>query len=778
MSAAVSSDTLPGTAGSVFAAGQARPATGLRPRRADLVDTAFVVGLCLLGLIGFRTSFGGLVWLWAGGFGLALGLLLAWVTVATRQLAAVVVLLTALVAVLFAGPVLPDTAVAGLIPTPATVVALLEGGLRGWIRLLSVVPPVGSTYHLLAVPYLAALLVSVLALSLARRCPWPATALLPPALLMVLTVLFGTDEPAAPVLQGAAFAAVAVGWLAVQRSRQTRIVTPGRTSRRLVAGLGLLAVAAGGGWLVGPYLPGVADTDRYTLREDLTPPFDPKDYPSPLAAFRRYATKDKDTTLLGVSGLPIGSRVRIGTMDEYDGLVWSVAGGSGPSAGSSGWFEKVGESIPRSREERSTVRDDDKQRDATVQVQVKAFSGVWLPDAGSVGRITFTGPRAAQLQDSFRYNRATHTAAVPIGLAPGDGYTMDVLLPGVRPLTTLTGRGLVRITQPDNHNVPDEVTGYASDHLTDIEGALPRVLALQKLMQQGFYSDGKDGEAMSLPGHGASRMRTLYDQTLNLIGDDEQYAAGTALLLRSVGLPSRVVMGFKVSEEHPRELKGSDATAWVEVPVDGYGWVPVDVTPDENRKINDQTPRPKRVPHPQAQPQPPQPVVAPDPDVQADQNNRRPQRKPPLLDSRTMLILVVALSVLVPLALVGAAVGTILGIKGGRRKRRRIRGAPSTRFAGGWYQITDLARDLGTPVPPHATRKEGAYQLSERYDRPGVVALAERADAGVFAPGDPSDEQVNAFWEEIGRAETDLLGTQTWRQRWRAKLSLASLRRH
>jgi hypothetical protein len=341
----------------------------------------------------------------------------------------------------------------------------------------------------------------------------------------------------------------------------------------------------------------------------------------------------------------------------------------------------------------------------------------------------------------------------------------------------LQGRGLVRTTLPEGRNVPDEVKGYVSDHLTDVDGGLPRVVALTKLLTQGFYSDGKDGEAVSLPGHGAARMRTLLDPTLNLVGNDEQYAAAAALVLREAGLPARAVMGFRVNPDHPRELKGSDATAWVEVPVDGYGWVPFDVTPEENRKINDQTPRPRRVPRPQAQPQPPQPVVAPDPDVQADQQNRKPQRKQPILDPRTQLVLTVALSVLVPLALAGAVIGTILGLKGRRRARRRTRGAPSTRFAGGWHQITDLARDLGTPVPPHATRREGAYQLAERYQQPTVLALAERADAGVFAPGEPTDEQVQAYWDEITRAEAGLLGTQTWRRRWRARLNLASFRR-
>jgi hypothetical protein len=59
-----------------------------------------------------------------------------------------------------------------------------------------------------------------------------------------------------------------------------------------------------------------------------------------------------------------------------------------------------------------------------------------------------------------------------------------------------------------------------------------------------------------------------------------------------------------------------------------------------------------------------------------------------------------------------------------------------------------------------------------------VVALAERADAGVFAPGDPDDEQVEAYWAEIARAENELLATQGRRARWRAKLNLASLRRY
>jgi hypothetical protein len=63
----------------------------------------------------------------------------------------------------------------------------------------------------------------------------------------------------------------------------------------------------------------------------------------------------------------------------------------------------------------------------------------------------------------------------------------------------------------------------------------------------------------------------------------EQFATAMAVLCREVGLPARLVTGFAPGTYNPftgyYEVKGSDAHAWVEVFVDGFGWVQFDPTP-------------------------------------------------------------------------------------------------------------------------------------------------------------------------------------------------------
>ena len=74
-----------------------------------------------------------------------------------------------------------------------------------------------------------------------------------------------------------------------------------------------------------------------------------------------------------------------------------------------------------------------------------------------------------------------------------------------------------------------------------------------------------------------------------LVGDQEQYAALMALMVRSVGLPARVVVGFvppaattdpaSGASDDRLDIHGSDISAWVEVPFEKYGWVAFDPTP-------------------------------------------------------------------------------------------------------------------------------------------------------------------------------------------------------
>lgn len=60
------------------------------------------------------------------------------------------------------------------------------------------------------------------------------------------------------------------------------------------------------------------------------------------------------------------------------------------------------------------------------------------------------------------------------------------------------------------------------------------------------------------------------------------FASAAALLLRTVGVPTRYVSGFTAGLVDGETVNVPDyaAHAWVEIYLDGYGWYPVDVTPD------------------------------------------------------------------------------------------------------------------------------------------------------------------------------------------------------
>lgn len=71
--------------------------------------------------------------------------------------------------------------------------------------------------------------------------------------------------------------------------------------------------------------------------------------------------------------------------------------------------------------------------------------------------------------------------------------------------------------------------------------------------------------------------------TVHMRGTSEFYATAMALILRRQGIPTRYVVGYQVVEENTWGgyfmVRDRDARAWVEVALDGRGWVAFDPTP-------------------------------------------------------------------------------------------------------------------------------------------------------------------------------------------------------
>ena len=122
-------------------------------------------------------------------------------------------------------------------------------------------------------------------------------------------------------------------------------------------------------------------TDRHVLRDTIAQPFDPRNYPSPLAGFRRYLRDDKTAQVqLRITGLPDGARIRVATLDSYDGVVYAVGSSAVDSA--SGTFVRIPSSVDQSSTKGTALN---------LTVQVAGYSGVWLPTVGRFESIDFTG---------------------------------------------------------------------------------------------------------------------------------------------------------------------------------------------------------------------------------------------------------------------------------------------------------------------------------------------------------------------------------------------------
>ena len=239
----------------------------LKPSRADIADAGFALLLLAVALFGFRTSYGGVEYLFVALVAALLGAGLAFVVTKLGVTPFPTVALTLVVFVLLAGPVaLRDDALFGFIPTLATFEALVDGIIRGWIRLLTTVAPAGGIDHLLAIPYMTGFFGGVLTMYVARRSARLLPVLVPAAAVSAIAILFGTKVPASLIIQGALFLASALLWLSIRRERTRGEIistSPGR-SRWIGVAL-MLALAVAGATFFGPRMPLAQARERVVL---------------------------------------------------------------------------------------------------------------------------------------------------------------------------------------------------------------------------------------------------------------------------------------------------------------------------------------------------------------------------------------------------------------------------------------------------------------------------------------------------------------------------------
>ncbi|MDE3206107.1 MAG: hypothetical protein KGQ66_18015 [Acidobacteriota bacterium] len=740
-----------------------------RPQPAA-IDATFVLVLTGLGLIGFAPVYGGYAYLVAGGAGALLGVAITELAARLRQPVLAEAAVTVLAFLLLGGA---TNTVRALIPSAHSITALGHVGIYGWKELLTTAPPVGSGSDLLAIPYIVGLVGGVAGQSLARRTKAVAAPLLGPGLVLALGILFGARQPQSLLLQGSLFGILALVWT-VLRYQRTRVMLAGRRFNRdrFVLSVGVLVAVGLLAGLLGPHLPGAGSHQRVVLSKYVAPPFLANQEPSPLAGFRQYVQGSRlyDQTLFTVRGLPPGTPIRIATMDAYNGLAWGFGADTGSAKTSGDVFRRYG----------STIQTAAVGRSVHAEVSVGQLGGVWLPEVGELAHISFSGPVAGRLSDSFRYDTDTETAGVPAGLAPGDSYSFTAFDPIPVSSTQVLDGAAAGSVQVPVENAPPVVQSDASSWSADAKGPYARVMAIAThLRTTGYFSDGLEDPQLSVAGHSNGRL-VLFLQGGGLVGseivgDGEQYAATLALMANSIGVPARVVLGATVGAGGV--VKGADVQPWVEVNLAGLGWQPIYASSfmDPSRKAH-QTPPTPAPDQPTAAPvQPPvasavhAPLQGGLPGSASGSSSHFAQ---PAVHHSHLPAWVVTTSTVVAsvVAALLAFTGLIVAIKTRRRRRRRRAATPAGQVAGAWSDLIDRCRDLGIVVPGMRTRSEQASTVGTA----DLAELARRGDASIFGPGNPSDSEVADYWSAIDQAARQMRVGLGPMRRWRAMVSLRS----
>jgi hypothetical protein len=695
------------------------------------------------------------------------------------------------------------------------------GVVTGFKDLITVELPVG-TYRNLLVPAVAVFTVAPLGTVLVGRRPTRSGALgvLFAWLMPVYGLLFGLTVTSAPLTigpftvsapreqAGAVLSLVcSLVWLAWRASASRRAALEraaaaggirfsrrrtGSDARRMALASAMVVVAVVAASAVAPAL--AESRTREVLRSATGPKLDIARAVTPLTDYRTdFADGAVDRALFTVTAeqgaLP--DRVRLATLSWYDGIAYQVAD---PNDANSD-FVRVPQALAASGSS------------STVRVTVQGLSGIWMPSFGQLQQVRFAGADASRLADAFYYDSGARAAVDTAGggLRRGVVYSM----------TAATGSTPALSSARSPHTapqvgIPTSVKTWVAQQGAGSDGAALQTL-VDRLRQRGYLSHalsvpsgGADWEKSlgtgytfqpSASGHSLARIDALFQQLLTRqtqakgrpgaslvagVGDDEQFAVATSLIAQSLGFPTRVVVGARLTGGDDGVpacsggvCRGGDLTAWTEVQASTGDWIPVDVTPQHTVAVTDTVVHQRDPQNPtDVRPSTAQEVVPPDP-VQRDAGNTAVPKQTQDDGAELWAVLRVGGIALAVLVILLGPLFAIVGAKAARRHSRRRDPDAAARVVGGWDEYVDTAVDHGTPEPVGRTRTE----FAEEQQSAGAATLAAVADRAVFSDSSLSDAEAGEFWGIVDAERRRMRASLPVLRRLAAALSLRSFLR-
>ena len=443
---------------------------------------------------------------------------------------------------------------------------------------------------------------------------------------------------------------------------------------------------------------------------------------SPFTSLRGQLQRSVPAELFRVTGLPHPTYLRALTLSTYvPDSGWQP---SRPAAGTPLTGELSGSDAPGNR--------------ATIEVENVGFRDYWLPLYGTPLRVDGVA------DDRWSYDPVSGTAynGRP---RQEEGWTQTALLPAPT-AATLRAAGGVDGVDPaflSTDGVDSRVAGIAAQVTAGAPAGFDRAVALEQ------WFAGPDSaftyDLSTAPGNGDDALVEFL--TRGRRGYCEQFASAMAVMLRTVGVPARVAVGFTGGQEtgDGRSVGTADAHAWVEAWFAGVGWTTFDPTPltdgralvppyvaeavgPDDPAATDETGATEE-PTAVAEAPTPEPIPeAPEPADEAGTDPELPAAAPAPGPG--------VLPVLLGMAAVGAvvAVGAAPAAWRARLRRRRLAaaaaGGPGAADAA-WAELLAESADRGVPSPTTDTVRSAARRLVSAHELDEEAQQALRSVVGI-----------------------------------------------
>jgi transglutaminase-like putative cysteine protease len=460
--------------------------------------------------------------------------------------------------------VFPSSTWAGF-PTRETLAVVQDAVARVARDAASQAAPAPALPSLLLASVVAVWSAAYAAHALAARAASPVLALFPPAALVAFAGMVADDGPH-PIRAGALLVAsfVVLFGSGLDRLRLWGPILPwpGFRRWRLARGAGRharrLALAA---TVVALLLPGLLPGFSADPLLDLTRGEGGPVSISPIVDIRPNLLRNPAVELFRVRA-ERPAYWRLLALDRFDGRLWTSRDLEARTGIVVPSRSLVAERLTQPREGAVTI---------DQEFLIAGLTTPWMPAAFA--------PRRVGVDGDFRFDATRDTLVREGGTGPGLSYsvTSDVMVPSVEQLDSATdpSPGVVdpAYTQLPR-NLPPRVTEIARGITLGQPNAYRRILAIQSHLRRFTY----DEEAPA--GHGTDDMLFFLERSRR--GYCEQFAGTMAVLLRTLGYPSRVAIGFlpgAQDEQGVWRVTTDETHAWVEVFFSDFGWLAFEPTP-------------------------------------------------------------------------------------------------------------------------------------------------------------------------------------------------------